>query len=168
MSNERIATKAVWPMIIAGLMFFATSGLASPATAAEETEPAVKAEHRVAVIYFHRTKRCPTCKLISSYIEGAVKDGFRKELAGKRVTLHMIDYQSPKNKKFTKSYKISRPTMVIVDVHGHKVTEWKPMPKVWSLVSKKPEFLKYVQQGVRAYLDSEDKKTTQTSSTSQR
>jgi hypothetical protein len=118
-------------------------------------EPAAETSHRVAVMYFHRTNRCPTCKRISAYIEEAVNTAFTQRMKDGQVSLHMIDYQSPKNQKFTRGYQITRPTLVIGDVHDGKVTRWKPFPKVWSLVFEKDEFLKYVQDGVRVYLESE-------------
>ncbi len=108
---------------------------------------------RVAAIYFHRTQRCPTCKTISAYIEGAIKSEFAKQLNDRRVTLHMIDFQDRKNERYAKYYKITKPTLVVADVRDGKVKAWKPLPDVWTLVFKKPDFLKYVQKAVRSYLD---------------
>lgn len=42
---------------------------------------------------------------------------------------------------------------MLADVHDGKVTAWKPMPKVWSLVAKKATFFKYLRDGVRDYLE---------------
>jgi hypothetical protein len=118
----------------------------------DEKKPAAKPAHRVVAIYFHRTKRCNTCKTISAYIEEAIKTGMAAEMKSGKVSVHMIDFQDPKNKKQTKAYKITRPTLVVADVHNGKVTEWKPMPKVWSLVFEKKKFFKYVQDAVTEYL----------------
>ena len=38
----------------------------------------------------------------------------------------LIDYQDRKNEKYAKGYKITAPTLVLADVHGDKVTAWKP------------------------------------------
>jgi hypothetical protein len=135
-------------------LFFAVTLVPSVSAFCQE-KPAETPAHRVAAVYFHRTNRCPTCKLISAYIEESVKTGFAQELTDGEVSLHLVDYQNPENAKYTKSYKITKPTMVLVDVRNGKVTAWKPMPKVWTLVRKKDEFFKYVQQGVRDYLGSE-------------
>ncbi len=69
----------------------------------------------------------------------------------------MVDFQDAKNQKLTQAYKISGPTLVIMDVHNGEVTAWKPAPKVWSLVGKKNDFFKYVQGEMQVYL--EGKKT---------
>jgi hypothetical protein len=42
-----------------------------------------------------------------------------------------------------------------MDVHDGKVTAWKPAPKVWSLVGKKDDFVRYVQGEVHSYLTEE-------------
>jgi len=107
----------------------------------------------VAAMYFHRTQRCPTCKRISAFIEEAVKTAFAPEMKQNVVQLYLIDYQDERNAKYTKSYKVTRPTLVLVNVKDGRVTAWQPMPKVWSLVGKKDEFFKYVQDGVRGYLE---------------
>ena len=124
---------------------------ALPTLAAEG--PAKTPKDRVAAIYFHRTQRCPTCKRISAYAEEAVKAGFARQMKKKQVSFHLIDYQDRKNQKYTKSYRISGPTLVLAKVENGKVTTWKPMPKVWSLVGKKKDFLEYVRDGVRSYLE---------------
>ena len=104
-------------------------------------------------MYFHRTHRCPTCKKISAYTEEAVRGGFAKQIKDGRVALHLIDFQNSKNQAYTKYYKITRPTLIVTDVRGGKVTSWKPLPKVWSLVFEKKKFLAYVQRAVRGYLE---------------
>ena len=122
------------------------------ASAPAEEKPAV-AEHRVVACYFHRTNRCPTCRKISAYIEESLNNGLAKEMKDGSVSLQMIDFQDPKNQKYTEAYKITGPTLVLMDVRDGKVASWKPAPKVWSLVGKKDAFLKYVQDEVRAYLE---------------
>ena len=138
---------------IVGLLLFVvvTLGVLLPAFA--EPGSAEQPKHWVAAMYFHRTERCPTCKRISAYIEEAVKTGFAPEMKQNVVQLYLIDYQDERNAKYTKSYKVTRPTLVLVNVKDGRVTAWQPMPKVWSLVGKKDEFFKYVRDGVRGYLE---------------
>lgn len=112
-----------------------------------------KPSHRVIACYFHRTVRCPTCMKISAYIEEAVQTGFAQELKEGRVQMVMMDFQDPKNEAYAAAYRITGPMLIVMDVHDGKVTAWKPAPKVWSLVGKKAEFLKYVQSEVRSFLN---------------
>jgi len=102
--------------------------------------PAASPSHQVIACYFHRTVRCNTCKKISAYIDEAVRTGFATQVKEGGVKMVMVDFQDEKNKKLTQAYKITGPTLVIMDVHDGEATAWKPAPKVWSLVGKKDDF----------------------------
>lgn len=148
-------TRGVLRLTIVAVLAAATfalmlAGEASSARSADQ--PAGAPSHQVIACYFHRTVRCPTCRTISAYIEESVKAGFAAQLQDGSVKLTMIDFQDPKNQKFTQAYRITGPTLVIVDVKDGKVAAWKPAPKVWSLVARKDEFFKYVQGEVQSYL----------------
>ena len=163
MGLKRISAIMPLPVVtiavtIAASLFGGAVFLANSCPAVAGQQPAAAEQHRVAAIYFHRTQRCPTCKLIGTYIDEALKKGFPKELKSKRVGLYMVDYQNPKNKRYKTAYKIEGPTLVLAEVSGKKVTRWKPLPKVWSLMRKKKDFFRYVQQETRAYLEKKEKK----------
>ena len=133
-------------VLVVGAMLWA--GGVQPVAAAE---PAVA--HRVIACYFHRTQRCPTCRKIGAYIEEAVQTGFAQEIRQGQVSVQLVDFQNPKNRKYTESYEITGPTLVLIDVHDGKVAAWRPAPKVWSLVGDKEAFFQYVQQGIRDYME---------------
>ncbi len=131
-----------------------TLSFAQPAPVARaDDKPAAVPSHQVVACYFHRTNRCPTCQKISAYIEESVKTGFEMQLKHGSVKVVMVDFQNPKNQKMTDAYKIKSPTLVLLDIQDGKVKAWKAAPKVWSLVGKKDEFFKYVQEEVKSYLD---------------
>jgi hypothetical protein len=134
---------------LTGAVMLSGGGAGALAADSPQAAPA----RRVIACYFHRTQRCPTCLKIGSYVEEAVKTGFEKEIAEGRVVLTMVDFQDPKNQKLTDAYKITGPALVVIHADGNKAAAWKPAPKVWSLVGKKAEFLKYVQDEVRGYLE---------------
>jgi hypothetical protein len=126
--------------------------LAAAAPALAEQEPQ-RPKHWVAAMYFHRTQRCPTCMRISAYIEEAIHAEFAAQMKQGAVSFYLVDYENEKNAKYTKAYEVTRPTLVLANIENGRVTAWTPMPKVWSLVAKKDAFFKYVQDGVRAYLE---------------
>jgi hypothetical protein len=109
-------------------------------------------DHQVVAIYFHRTVRCPTCKKIGGLAEEAVNKGFAEQLANGSVEFRYVDFQDEKNAELTKAYKITGPTMVLLDVVDGRVTRWAPLPKVWQLVAKPQELQTYVQTSVAQYL----------------
>jgi thiol-disulfide isomerase/thioredoxin len=120
-----------------------------------QDKPAAAPAHQVIACYFHRTNRCPTCKKISAYIEESVKKGFESQVKDGSVKTVMIDFQDPNNQKMTDAYKITGPTLVLLDIHDGKVKAWKVAPRVWSLVGKKDDFFNYVHQEVTSYLEGE-------------
>jgi hypothetical protein len=122
---------------------------------ADGEKKAVEPTHQVIACYFHRTNRCPTCKKIGSYIIESVNTEFAAQIKEKSVKVMEVDYQDAKNEKLTKAYKITGPTLVIMNVQDRKVTTWKTAPKVWSLVGKKDDFSKYVAEEVKSYAKEE-------------
>ncbi len=110
---------------------------------------------QVIVCYFHRTVRCPTCKMAGEYIEEAVRAGYGPQLSDGTLKLQMVDYQDPRNQRYAQAYKVNSPMLVILDVRDGKVAAWKPVPKVWSLLAKKPEFFRCVQLEIQAYRDAQ-------------
>ena len=136
-----------------GLLAICLPCVAQTPAAKAADKPAVAPSHQVVACYFHRTNRCPTCRRISAYIEEAVKTEFKAELKTGSVKMVMMDFQDPRNEKYTDAYQITGPTLVLMDVHNGKVTSWKAAPKVWSFVGDKDEFFRYVQDEVRDYLE---------------
>jgi hypothetical protein len=107
---------------------------------------------RVVAIYFHRTQRCPTCQTMGGYAEEAVKQGFAEQVENGSVAFHYIDFQDEKNAALTKCYQIDGPALILVKVVDNKVEEYKELHEIWVKVRKKPEFLAYVRENVKAYL----------------
>ncbi|MCS7470491.1 nitrophenyl compound nitroreductase subunit ArsF family protein [Stieleria sp. ICT_E10.1] len=108
---------------------------------------------RVVAMYFHRTERCPTCKMMGSYSEEAVKKGFPDQVESRSVEFRYIDYEQPKNAQLAKAYKVKGPALIIADVKENKVNEYKDLKDIWVKVRKKPEFIQYVRTSIQAYLN---------------
>ena len=125
--------------------------------AAASKDRAEAPKDRVAVMYFHRTQRCPTCLKMGSYTEEAVKTGFVRELKTAKVAFHYIDFQNEKNAAYTKGYGVTGPTLIVAKISGRKVLEYKNLDEIWSLVADKEAFVGYVQSNVGVYLATLDK-----------
>jgi len=103
---------------------------------------------RVAVMYFHRTQRCPTCLRMGSYSEEAVKGGFANEVKAGTVEFHSIDFQDAKNAAMVKAYKIGGPTLIVLKVEKNKAVAGKNLTEIWTKVRDKDVFLKYVRENI--------------------
>jgi len=108
---------------------------------------------RVAVMYFHRTQRCPTCQRMGGFSEEAVTTGFSEEMEGKTVTYNSVDFQAAGNARFVSAYKITGPALIIAQVQDGKVTKWANLTEIWAKAADKEAFIGYVQTNVRSYME---------------
>lgn len=119
------------------------------ATRADAPDPPAD---RVVAMYFHRTERCPTCKMMGSYTEEAIKSGFASELKKGTVQLRFIDFQKPENEKLAKAYKVTGPSLIVAKVEDNAVSKYSDLKEIWGKVREKEQFVKYVQENIRAHL----------------
>lgn len=108
---------------------------------------------RVTAMYFHRTERCPTCKMMGSYTEEAMKSAFASQLKQGTVQLRFIDFQQPENEKLAKAYQVSGPSLIVAKVEDNRVSKYADLKEIWVKVREKELFVKYVQENVKAYID---------------
>jgi hypothetical protein len=125
---------------------------AADATPAEKDKKAKvnKPADRVVVMYFHRTKRCPTCLRMGSYTEEAVLKGFAKDIKKGTVEFCFVDFQDKKNAKIAKAYGIGGPTLIVAKVVDNKVVAARNLTDIWTKNRDKDVFLKYVRDNVVA------------------
>jgi len=119
--------------------------------AVQQSSAADPPKDRVVAMYFHRTERCPTCKKMGSLTEEIVKKQFAEPVKAKTVEFHYVDYQNKKNAKLTKAYKITGPALIVVRVNDGKVAEYQNLKDIWTKISDKKAFTKYVEGNITAY-----------------
>jgi hypothetical protein len=154
---KRIAMMVLVVFIIVTLAFLWAASASEPASKPESKLAAEPPADRVVVMYFHRTKRCPTCLKMGSYSEEAVEKEFAKLMKKGEVEFHCVDFQNKKNAAIVKGYQIGGPTLIVAKIEDQKVEEFKNLKEIWSQVGDKPAFLKYVRENVAAYLKSTGK-----------
>jgi len=126
----------------------------NPSTAGPGTtdEPEVAAD-RVVVRYFHRNKRCTSCRTIERLTRETLEKDFAREVASGRVTWRVVNVETPGNEHFLKDYDQTGQSVVVSDVRGGREARWKNLVYVWDLMRKEPEFRAYVRDEVREYLE---------------
>lgn len=136
------------PIVLLAVAAVAAFAWVLPAPAPGAEAPA----DRVVAMYFHRTQRCPTCKLMGAYSEEAVREGFAEQIKGGKVEFHDVDFQDERNARLTRAYGITGPSLIVVKVEGNRVKEYRNLKEMWAKVADKPAFLQYVRENVTAYL----------------
>jgi hypothetical protein len=148
--------RAIAAMAVLGVVVLCDSVLAQSAAAkpdAAKTAAVMKKApaDRIVVMYFHRTNRCDRCRTMGGYAEEAVKKGFADQIKTGKVEFHFIDFQDAKNEALTKGYKVTGPTLIVAHVVKNKVKDRKNLIEMWEKLGDKDDFIKYVQDNVKAY-----------------
>ena len=138
-----------------GVVALCALALSQTVLAADASAKVTTPADRVVVMYFHRTQRCPTCLRMGSYSEEAVVSGFAKEIKRGTVEFHYIDFQDENNAVLTNGYKVGGPTLVVAQVVGNKVKDYKNLTEIWTKNRDKDVFLKYVRDNVASYQKNE-------------
>jgi hypothetical protein len=108
---------------------------------------------KVAVYYFHFTRRCRTCLGIQATIEKTIKDRFGMETKAGTLAFQDINLDLPENSHFVKDYNLSFSAMVVVAKKGQAPVKWQNCDKVWDLAHNEPELTEYADKQIRAYVD---------------
>ena len=58
------------------------------------------------------------------------------EIKEGKVEFHYIDFQDEKNEALTKGYKVGGPTLIVAQVVGNKVKEYKNLTEIWTKVRR--------------------------------
>jgi hypothetical protein len=107
---------------------------------------------KVAVYYFHNTIRCATCMRMEEYSKVALLAGFPDELKSGKVEWRVVNVQTPENQHFAEEFKLHMSSLVIVRFKDGKQMEWRNLEKIWDQVENMTDFVKYVQNNVKAFL----------------
>ncbi len=145
-----IASGTVWMVLLASTVASAAPQTPEQLAAAMQGPPAAD---RVVACYFHRTQRCPTCLRVGNSIADVLVKRFGNELKQGTVQWVLMDFQSPKNARFTRYYQIGGPTLVLMLVRDGKVIAWKKADKVWTLLADQQKFSDYLSSEITPYVE---------------
>ncbi len=127
----------------------------APLPASSENKTAVS---KVVAYYFHGNARCTTCRTIEAYAKGAMESGFGDALKDGRLEWRVVNVEDPGNAHFVRDFQLSTRSVVLERLADGKRQEWKNLQRVWELVrGDKNDFLKYIQDETRAYLEATGK-----------
>ncbi len=124
------------------------SGASTPAKAAAKAQA-----NKIIAYYFHTTYRCVTCQRIEAYSKEAIDSGFARELAAGKLEFRPVNVQLAENRHFIQDYQLSTKSLVLVRMKDGNQVEWTNLNRVWELTDDHNAFLRYVQQGIRSYLE---------------
>jgi hypothetical protein len=124
--------------------------MGTPTHATPVTRPQAK---KIIAYYFHTTYRCVTCRRIEAYSKEAIDSSFARELADGKLEFRLVNIQQPENQHFIQDFKLFTKSLVLVRMKDGSQVEWTNLERVWELSGDRDAFLRYVQQGIRGYLE---------------
>jgi hypothetical protein len=116
------------------------------------------------VYYFHGNMRCPTCRSIESQSHDTVHTDFASQLESGDLEWKRLNYEEPAGADLGKKFEIQMPVIVLAQMNGGEVQDWRRLDKVWALVGDKPRFAEYIRSEINQMLDATDGQPTAASS----
>ena len=105
------------------------------------------------VYYFHTTFRCHSCHKIEELTKKAVAEGFAEDIKKGSLAMTLVNIDEPQNKHFIEDYKLFTKTVIVSVMKDGKQIKWKNLDQVWKLLGNEADFIKYIQDGIRSYLE---------------
>lgn len=130
---------------------------APAARAAEPRRATPPSQHirKVVATYFHGNIRCVTCRKIEAQAQEAVQDAFGEQIAAGTVEFRAVNVEEDANRHFIQDYQLVTKTLIITEEMDGAVGRWAKLDNVWTLVNDRAAFFRYVQGGVRDYLETQ-------------
>jgi hypothetical protein len=152
--NRHTLTAVILPLLLIGWIISATlaQGL-STVSAVDSTRAISAGDHKILVYYFYFSPRCETCLNMEAFSREAMETGFAREIKQGSVVWQACDVDKDKYKHFWDDFKLDTKSLIMVDEQAGKMVRWKNCEQIWDLAGAKPDFMKYVQNEVRAYLN---------------
>lgn len=108
---------------------------------------------KVAVYYFHNTRRCPTCLGIQKGIEQTIDAKFSKDIEAGMLEFVELNMEEAPNKKYVEQFQLSFSTMIVAAEAEGETKKWENAGKVWDFAHSPDELKTYVEKTIRQQLD---------------
>lgn len=152
--------------IVVSVVYMLAKEIRSPTESSDSErnlQPVVKSneqalklmDSKVALYYFHGTARCPTCRKFESYSNEALQQAFAENLNNGRLEWKVVNVDEPGNQHYVSDYQLYSKSIVIVKIQDGEQLAWKNLNRIWELVRNKDAFIKYIQDEVRTYLETD-------------
>ncbi|MFW6106819.1 MAG: nitrophenyl compound nitroreductase subunit ArsF family protein [bacterium] len=96
------------------------------------------------VYYFHGNVRCATCQAIESQTHQVVEDDFAEAFQSKEIGWEVLNYDEPESSGLVERFGIHMANVVLAQMEGGEIKDWKRLDQVWALVGDKPAFAEFI------------------------
>ena len=110
-------------------------------------------EDGLTVYYFHGDIRCPTCQAIESQTHETVQSDFAAQLDRGEITWKVLNYEKGDAAGLAKKFDVHMANVVLAQMNGGEIENWKRLDQVWALVGDKPAFAEFIRTEVNQMLE---------------
>ena len=129
---------------------------ASERAAEDSVVTPTSGDEQYIVYYLHGDRRCATCMKLEAYSHEAITTGFADALEDSSVVWRVVNFDEEENEHYVKDYKLYSQSVVISHVKDGEEVGWKNLDRIWKLVGDQEEFIAYVQEETKAFIDGEE------------
>ena len=159
-SNPRMPAKAIvraalllFVISSIGFLIYRASGHTTPSPdRATATATSAAPSDKLVAYYFHRTKRCVTCRTIESRSKTALEAAFSDDLAAGRLEWHAVNLDEAANEHFINDYGVSWSSLVLANEKDGRTVRFKVLDKTWDFARDQAALANYVQAEARSWL----------------
>lgn len=106
----------------------------------------------VLAVYFHRTKRCVSCRAMEASARNVVEKDFAGAVAEGRLAWRVVDLDGPGNGRYAGEFNLAASSVVLVEVKGGKPGRWKGLDKAWDFLENESALTEFFRKEVGAFL----------------
>jgi hypothetical protein len=121
--------------------------------------------HRLAVWYYHSTKRCKKCNTIEAFAKEVLDERFPDRMASGEITWQVANMDDIWNQDAVRRYGLLRSSLVFVQMEDGVEEAYEVLDRVWDLTDDKEAFFAFLESEVEMVLDdgaaSDDEPETQ-------
>lgn len=107
----------------------------------------------ISIRYLHGAARCISCETIEKYANEAIRSAFSDELSKGKLTWSSVNVETSLTSYLIQKYELSSQSLILTEEGVPSPKKWKKLDKIWELLNNKNEFVLYIQNEIRTYME---------------
>jgi hypothetical protein len=152
------ATRILWivcPIILVCLAVWLIVAYGTPSGTPPPSNNSTGPADRVDVVYFHRTRRCPTCLYAEEGTRYALETYFADELASGKVTFQVINVEDEANTDIVEKYNDASYLTLCINAVRNGTDHIEVVTDIWLVIGDDESFIEIVKGKIQKSLNGE-------------
>ena len=106
----------------------------------------------VLAVYFHRTKRCVSCRAMEASARNVVEKDFAGAVGEGRLAWRTVNLDGPGNGHFADHFNLAASSVVLVETKAGNPGRWKALDRAWDLLENESALTEFFRKEVGSFL----------------